>query len=329
MGTETARNIKVGLLVVTGTLFLIIALYTIGNKQNFFGSTFRVSAKFHNVSGLMEGNNVRFAGIDVGTVEKVEIVNDSSVDVTMVIEKRVQPYIKKNAVVNVGTDGLMGNKLVNINSAGDSSPMIEDGDVLVTVRPVETDEMLRTLNQTNNNVSTISENLKQITQKVSSPNTLWSVLMDTVLAENIKVAIANIKTTGDKTSILAGDLGVIVKNVKSGKGSIGSLLNDTIFSNKLQETVLSIKSVGDSLSLVAGDLRNVSLKIKKGEGAVGTFLMDTTFTRNLNQSLENIKMGSQGFSENMEALKHNFLFRNYYKDQGKEKKKAEDNKNKE
>src|SRR5690348_15105543 len=125
MKKESSRNMQVGLFVSIGTVLLIVALYLIGDKQNLFGSTFRISAKFYNVNGLMVGNNVRFAGIDIGTVEEIEIINDSSVNVIMVLEERVQPYIKKNAIASIGTDGLMGNKLVNINSGSDLSVSIE------------------------------------------------------------------------------------------------------------------------------------------------------------------------------------------------------------
>lgn len=87
MANESRRNIRLGIFVISGTAFLIIALYLIGNKQNLFGSTFSVSARFYNVNGLMKGNNVRYAGIDVGTVESIEILNDTSVNVVMVLEK--------------------------------------------------------------------------------------------------------------------------------------------------------------------------------------------------------------------------------------------------
>src|SRR5689334_12869651 len=108
MSKELTRNIRLGIFVLAGTVFIIVMLYLIGSKQNLFGSTFRISAQFYTVNGLMEGNNVRFAGIDVGTVEKVEIISDSTVNVVMLIEEKIRPYIKKNAIASVGTDGLMG-----------------------------------------------------------------------------------------------------------------------------------------------------------------------------------------------------------------------------
>lgn len=319
MAKEVSRNIRLGSLVLAGICLLIISLYLIGIKQNLFGSTFHLNAKFYNVSGLMPGNNVRFSGINVGTVESVEIVDDSSVNVVMVIEEKVRIYIKKNSLASVGTDGLMGNKIVNINSYKNHSQSVQDGDVLKTVRPIETDEMFRTLNATNDNLKYITGDLKNITNKINSPNTLWSLLMDTVVAENVKQAIVNIKITGNRTALITGDLSKIVQDIKSGKGTIGALLTDTIFSNKLNQTIVDIKLITDSMALVSGDLRSITKKIKNGEGAIGTLIMDTSFVNNLNKSMENIKSGTAGFDENMEALKHNFLLRKYFKKKEKEK----------
>ena len=181
MANETTRNIRLGIFVVTGTLILIVALYLMGSKQNLFGSTFSISANFYNVNGLMQGNNVRYAGIDVGTVESIKIINDTSVKVVMVIEKKIQPYIKKNALASIGTDGLMGNKLVNINSIKDHGKMIHEGDILEASKPIEMEEMVKTLSSTNDNMKVITYNLKNITNKINSKNSLWSLLMDTIL----------------------------------------------------------------------------------------------------------------------------------------------------
>lgn len=321
MAIETSKNIRVGLFVLVGTALLIVALYLIGSKQNLFGSTFTLKAQFYNVNGLMAGNNVRFTGIDVGTVESVEIINDTTVSVTMIIEDKVQEFIKKNAVAIVGTDGLMGNKLVNIIPTDGPAEGVEDGDMLLSRNPVGTDDMMRTLNITNENVKEITEEIKLIVQKLNSPNSLWSILMDTIVAENVKQAIVNIKVTGERTALITGDLNRIVKHVREGKGTIGALVTDTAFSSKLHQSIVNIELISDSLALVTGDLHYVTSKIKKGEGAIGTVLMDTTFVNNLNKSMQNIESGTKGFDDNMEALKHNILLRNYFKKKEKEAKK--------
>ena len=327
MEKDTSKNIRVGLFVIIGTLLIIFAFYFIGSQQNLFGRNFRVSANFNNVNGLQSGNNVRFGGIDVGTVERVEITSDSTIKVIMIIENSAKEYIKKNALVSIGTDGLMGNKLININSVNRPSQKIADGDVLIALRPIETDEMLRTLNRTNEDMAAIAHNLKMFSEKVNKPNSLWSILMDTVVSENIKQSIVSIKTTSNNTAIITGDLSRIVKEVKAGKGSIGALLTDDSFVNKLDQTIVNIKIVTDSLALISGDLRSVSQKIKKGEGAIGTVLMDTTFVHDLKKSMENIKSGTKGFDDNMKALKSNIFLRSYFKKQEKMKSKEQKSKN--
>jgi phospholipid/cholesterol/gamma-HCH transport system substrate-binding protein len=321
MAQETSKNIRVGAFVLVGTVLLIFSLYLIGSKQNLFGSTFELKSQFNNVNGLMPGNNVRFTGIDVGTVKSVEIINDSTVDVTMVIENKVQAFIKKNATAMVGTDGLMGNKLINISSSTENAPSVEDGDVLVSKSPLGTDDMMRTLNITNENVKDITVDLKNIVSRLNSPNTLWSILMDTIVADNVKQAIVNIKVTGERTAIITGDLSRIVKHVKEGKGTIGALIADTTFAVKLNQSIINIKLITDSLALVTGDMHYITSKVKKGEGGIGTVLMDTTFVNNLNETMKNVRSGTKSFDEDMEALKHNILLRNYFKKKEKAAKK--------
>lgn len=321
MSQETSKNIRVGAFVLVGTVLLIFTLYLIGAKQNLFGSTFELKSQFKNVNGLMPGNNVRFTGIDIGTVKTVEIINDSTVDVTMVIEDKVQAFIKKNATAMVGTDGLMGNKLINISSSNEAAESVEDGNFLVSKSPLGTDDMIRTLNITNENVKDITIDLKNIVHRLNSPNTLWSILMDTIVADNVKQAIVNIKVTGERSAIITGDLSRIVKHIKDGKGTIGALIADTTMAVKLNQSIVNIKLITDSLALVTGDMHYITAKIKKGEGGIGTVLMDTTFVNNLNETMKNVKSGTKNFDENMEALKHNILLRNYFKKKEKEAKK--------
>lgn len=318
MAKETSKNIRVGIVVLLGTLFLIAALYFIGDKQNLFGSKIRIKANFHDVNGLRSGNNVRFGGIDIGTVESIDIINDTMITVVMMIESEAKAFIKKNAVATIGTDGLMGNKLVNIKANKVPSSEIQEGDFLNVRDAIETDEVLRTLTGTNEDVSAIAKNLRSITDKLNSPNTLWNLLSDPAIAENVKHAIVQIKLTTNRTATITGDLSQLVSDTKSGKGTIGSLLTDESLSSSLRQSIVNIELVSDSLAYVTGDLRNVSQRIKNGDGAIGTILMDTSFVNKLNQSMESVRSGTKSFDESMEALKHNFLLRRYFKKKNKQ-----------
>lgn len=318
MKNNTTDNTKLGIFVVAGLVFLIFSLYMIGRNRNLFGSSFTVSANFRNVNGLMVGNNVRFSGIDVGTVEGIEIVNDTAVRVTMVLGKGVRKFVKKNAIASVGTDGLMGNKLININSVNKPAPQVEEGDVLASLRPIEGDEMLRTLNTTNENMAAISDDLRRITQRINNSNGLWKLISDTTILYDVKAAGKNLKHAGFKIAETMDQASELLKNVQRGKGLAGTVLTDSTMSTKLKTAVANIELVSKQSAQLTGNLNEILKQVKYGKGsAAGALVADTTMERKLRTTLFNVEQGAQRFNENMEALKHNFLFRGYFKKQEK------------
>lgn len=322
MANTKSQNIRLGIFILIGTILLIIALYFIGSRQNLFGKTFVLKARFENVNGLMEGNNVRFSGIDVGTVKDVEIINDSTVEVTMIIEEKVRKFIKKNAVASVGTDGLMGNKLVNIIVMKGNFKSVEDGDELETVAPLDLADALTTLNATNKNLVSITDNLVDFTNQISEENTLWKLLSDSTVATDVKTAVMNLKNTSAQSLMIAKDLKKISNEIKNGKGMAGTLINDTTFSAQLENTIGKLEKFGDSLNMVSSDISAIVDDLKKGKGSAGKLLNDTTLIHQLTKSLVEIEKGAAGFEQNMEALKTSWPFKRYFKKKAKENKRG-------
>lgn len=320
MNKSITRNIKLGLFVLAGTLFLIFTLYMIGSKRNLFSDTFRLNAAFHNVNGLTVGNNVRFGGIDVGTVERIEIINDSTINVVMRIEEKVKKFIHTNAVAMIGTDGLMGNKLVNISSSAGRSPVVNNGDTLQTRKPLEGEEMIRTLAATNENLKQISEEVKMITTKINNTRgTIWLLLHDTLLAGNLKQTVENIKTVSTETQFIAADLSDLIDQIKNGKGIAGTLLTDTNASRSLMETLETIRSAGSKTDSLTRELNAILQKLNSGQGGAAALLNDSLLARDLKQSMQNIRKGTEAFHEDMEALKYSWPFKKYFKKKEKEK----------
>src|SRR4030042_3712570 len=98
MKKSTGNKIKLGIFISIGIVVFIFALYFIGERQQLFRSTFRLSGVFKDVAGLQAGNNVRLSGINVGTVENIVLVSDSSVRVEIIIDESTRKFIKKDAV---------------------------------------------------------------------------------------------------------------------------------------------------------------------------------------------------------------------------------------
>ena len=306
------------MLVLGGLLFLIFTLYMIGKNRNLFGSTFTIKAVLSNVNGLVPGNNVRFKGIDVGTVKSITVANDTAIFVTMTIDQNMKPYIKKNAIASIGTDGLMGNKLININSDSEPSAPVDQNDIIQSQKPVETDEMLRTLNTTNNNIERITHNLYEISVKLNSSKSLWTLLSDTIVTKDLKNAVYDFRQAGANTAEMTATAKHIVTKFENGNGLAFKLFNDTSMSNQLSHSLKQIELISNQTSAMMKDLKTVVDDMKEGDGTAGLLLTDTLLRQSLFQSAKNIEQGTDRFNQNMEALKTNFLFKKYFKKLEKE-----------
>lgn len=323
MAKQTINNIKLGLFIIAGLLLLIIGLYLIGRDSNLFSKNYVLKARFDHVQGLTPGNNIRYAGIQVGTVKKVAIINDSSIEVTMLIEESMKKFIRMNDVVSISTDGLMGNKLLQITPSKDGSAFAVNGDVLRTKKLINTEEMLELLNRTNQNVAVISEGLKNTVHRINNSAALWAILDNKTLPQNILASVNNIRSATVKADGMVKDLQTIIADVKQGKGSLGKIVTDTTIAFQLNEAIEKIRMAGTHADSLAADLHKFTLSVQddvnNGKGSVHTLLKDSLLVQKLNNSLQNIEKGTDGFKQNMEALKHNFLFRGYFRRQEKQK----------
>ncbi len=313
MEKEKKESIKLGAVVSTGLILLITAIFFVGAKKYMFTPTFKIVAIFSDINGLQIGNIVRFRGYDVGTIKKMNVINDSAVKVLLDIEEIIRPNIKKNAFASIATDGLMGNKILIIHNRKAASPIVMENDTIETRPPLDTDEMIQTLKSSNKNVEEITGELKKTVKRLNNCNSLWELLSDSVLTNNLRQAVVNVKRTSNNTAQVSGDLSKILLNIKEGKGTVGSLLMDNTMGQELKQAIVNIKLTSSRTASITGDLSKITESINKGKGAIGTLIMDTIFVNNLNQSMKNIKDGSGNFNQNMEALKHNFLLRGYFK----------------
>lgn len=224
---NNAYKIKLGIFVSFGLLILFIIIFFIGNNQNLFSSKFKIGANFKNVSGLQVGGQVRFSGISVGTIENIQIVNDSTVLVIATIDNDVKKFIKKDSKASIASEGVIGDKILAISQGSSKSGEISDGDTILSFEPVEFNDIL-----------------------------------------------SSIKITTENAEVITDELAIILIDINEGEGTLGALLND--------------------------------------EG----------LAKDLENTMENLRKGSKGLEQNMEAAKHNFLLRGFFKKKEREKEKA-------
>jgi phospholipid/cholesterol/gamma-HCH transport system substrate-binding protein len=197
MKTTASQKIKIGLFTIVGLTVLIAIIFLIGNKRNLFSSTFDVYGTFKNVNGLAIGNNVRFAGITVGIVDNITIINDTTVRVDLTLNDDVKKFLKKDSKISIGSDGLMGDKLVVIAPGGiTSQEQVKNGDQLPSVPPVDADKIIAKLTGIADNAGTLIQNLSEITGKVNNgKGSLGRLLNNDKMANDLDATVKQAKTT--------------------------------------------------------------------------------------------------------------------------------------
>jgi len=189
-------KIRLGLFVAGGLAIFVLAIFIIGRQKNLFNPVFKLTTTFYNVSGLQVGNNIRFSGINVGTVDNIVIINDSTVRVDMLIRKEVHQFIKSDCQVTIGSEGIIGDRLLVITQGSTDAQLAKEGQKLISTEPVETDAIMASLEVTAANAEVISQQLADIMSNINGGRgTLGRLIQDTTIAENLNQTIVNLKTS--------------------------------------------------------------------------------------------------------------------------------------
>jgi len=327
MKKTNAQKIKLGLFVIISTIILVTSLYFIGNRQNLFGKTFKISAVFNNVNGLQLGNNVRYSGINVGTIKKINMINDTTIYVSMIIEHKILEHMRKNAVATIGSDGLVGSMIINIIPVKGESSALIPGDTIRSFSKISTNDMLTTLNTTNENAAILMSDLLKITTAINkSEGTLGLLINDTLMAYKLKHTILNLETTSAGASKTIQELNNIITSINYDESLAAVFLSDSVSANKMRNVIEYLEYSSANINTVITNLNDVALEIKNGEGAFNYIVNDTSLVKNIDETMKNINEGSIKLNENLEALKHNWFFRGYYKKLEKEEGKSQEKK---
>jgi len=302
--SNTLANAKLGIFIFLGSTILVVIIFLLGNKDQLFASTFTVKAYFNNTEGLRNGASVRFGGIDVGAVKSIQIVSDTtvSVEVTMRVKEDVKQYIKKDSRASIETEGLVGNKVIVITSGSAGANEISNGGRILSKEPLNFADIITETQGIMAYTKDMTKNLAEIVYKVNEgEGTIGKIIND----DKLYTAATNLTNTADKNlnSITDDMRGVIALFDELGKG--------------VEDIVTNMNNVVTKIDTV---LEGVS----EGRGLLGSLVSDKgTEGKSINKILDNLvvvseeaKTSTSRLSENMEALKHNWLFKSYFEERG-------------
>jgi len=229
MKTTVSQKIKIGMFTITGILLFLVGIFLIGSKKNMFGDTFMIYGTFKSVGGLEVGNNIRFAGINVGTVDDINIVSDTTIRVNMLMKEEVRPFLKADALGSIGSDGLMGDKLITIASgSANEVRLLSKGSRIRTINPVDFDRVITKFTNVADNAEVITRELAGMAVQIRTGNgTISKLLYTDDLSKSLEA-------TADNAKAITGSLAGIAAHIQSGRGSIGSLIYTDSLANALE-----------------------------------------------------------------------------------------------
>lgn len=312
--TETKRNVLVGVFIFIGLLIFIVGIFTLGGQQKSFVKSIRVNAVFSDIGGLKPGNNVWFSGVKIGTVKTIKFYGNSQVEVSMRIEQSAQGYIRKDASAKLSSDGLIGNKLIVIFGGNPKTAEIEDGDILQVQKDLSTDDIMKTLQENNENLIGITSNFKKLSSDmVKGKGTAGALLADSTLANSFRAIVTNLQKTTRTSAALAGQLGVFTAKLNTKGGLADKLMTDTSVFNKLSATADQLKQTSAKATVITDNLSKASNKLNSTDNAMGLLLNDAKTAEQVKSTMGNLQESSVKLNDDLEAVQHNFLLRGFFK----------------
>jgi len=276
---EISDKIKMGIFISLGLALFFAGIYFIGTRQQMFTGTFHINAVFNDVSGIQAGNNVRFSGVNIGTIENIKIISKTSVCVTMTIDESERKFITKDAEADITTEGLMGNKILIINPGTSESKEIENNDFITAAEPIKIDDILKQLKKTGDNSAHITGDLSEMADNIhSGKGTLGKLLMDSL---DLEVPIEN-------TAKITKDLSEIVSSIRSGKGTLGKLIMDSTY----------LKIPLDNVVQITSDLSKIVSGLRSGKGTLGKLANDDEFYEHLDHTIKSLDSLLRDFKAN-------------------------------
>ena len=334
---EGIKKLIVGMFVGGCLLLFGLGLFLIGNSNQLFTKSFNVFAEFSKITGIQKGGKVRVAGMDAGTVTSIEVPLSPTdkFRVHFRIVEKLHPIVRQDSVVTIQTDGLLGNKFLQIEAGSPNVELAQKDTRIQSKEPFDWGDLMDEINGVVKQVNGIMVGVKD--QLVST----LAQIEGTARSANhlIRDATPNVKSILASSRTISANLHEIIDGVQAGEGTVGALFKDREVYESVKRSVHKTETVVDDIRETSAsakkiiakvedsdivpevqkavrNLQQITLQVKdavdkfqsaSGEGGVG---------ENLQRTLADAHEAMSDLSDNTEALKHNFLFRGFFKKRG-------------
>ena len=294
---------RLGLFMFLGTVLIVISIFMIGNKESMFVQSINIMSKFNNIEGLKSGAPVRLSGYTIGSVSTIVLADDSvgSVIVTMRIDQDLRHFIRTDSEASIQTEGLVGKKIVSITPGSPDLSVVDGGSYIKSKNPMNISKLMEDSEAIIAYMRDITKDFSQIVNKVNEGSgSVGKLINDAELYESTVGMIQTASADFEKISLTLDNIAGLI-----------------------EETTISAKVAFNDIDSAIVAVKNILTRVDKGEGFVGEILNDKqsydsvkVMISNMVSSTESAWRGLSSFAENMEALKHNWLFKSYFEERG-------------
>ena len=324
---ENAEKLRVGVFVILGILTFLGLIYALGARARLFESRYTIHAEFTEVGGLLEGATVRLAGVQIGRVTAVTLPGQpgGKVRVDLTLARRFSDRIRKNSVARIETQGLLGDKIVEITVGDATSPPLAPGEMLVSRDPADFGRIISAGAETAKNVAELAISLKETADKVNQSKIIenaaatvnklgnvvdqvehgrgWAHALlyeEPVALRRVNDLIASTQALIDRVEKGQGAVGVLVspEGTASAKRFVAAMdrISRMVEHPESEQALLpgllfdpKYRPILDDLKTVAHNLREVSDRVAGGRGTLGSLVADSGDQSDLQLTLRDLR----------------------------------------
>ena len=315
-----SHNVSIGIFIVSGLALFTLVLFTIGNEHKAFSPHVDLYTEFANISGLTKGTDVQVAGFDAGEIADIQVPKSPSgrFRLDLRIDQRLNPLVRTDSLVTVDSEGIVGDKFVQIHGGSANAPEAAPSATLPSKEPLSladliesSSDLINGANRTMKGVQgKLDGTLDAATKTINNANdlivgleqgkgTIGMLLRDEATATEIQQAVAN----GQQATV----------SLKHASGQADALVSDFAsrgLGGKVDQTMLSVRSAAGYLNSTSAQLHQTVTE------AIGEDGRGVDAGGNIQQSLSNLTETTGNMAADTEALKHEFFFKGFFKHRG-------------
>lgn len=259
-GQQAARQVRVGIVLIVALILLAFGIFQVGRLFDVFATRYPLITLLESSGGMIPGSPVTLAGQRVGQVESVEFIpvetrsQGVTVRVVISVNESVRSQIREDSRAMLQTQGLLGDRFINISPGSPAYPPLEPGDTVRSLPALDYESVLRMAATTMDHMQDVVVDLRTLTNRLADgEGTLGALLTDDVLYERMTTA----------TTELAG----LLRSVNRSDGTMARVIRDPTLYENMNRTLARLDSLG-ALAM-------------EGDGSLGRLMRDDSLYEGL------------------------------------------------